>query len=135
MSGVTAVVLAMGDKIPDAAVNWANVSGVTPQANADQSLTGITPLYIRATITGYSNTGAVGSGSLRIFVGGVEVSSVTAAEAATVDAYVTAGQNIHFEARKGGAGTGTNWQGTVTVIIRDTGYPLDSFTVSVDSPP
>lgn len=135
MSGVTAVVLAMGDKIPDAAVNWANVSGTTPQANADQSLSGITPLYIRATITGYSNTGAAGSGSLRVFVGGVETGNVTASEGAVLDQYVAAGQNIHYEARKGGAGTGTNWQGTVTVIIRDTGYPLDSFTVSVDSPP
>lgn len=132
MTGVSAVILSLGDKIPDSAVNWANISGLTPQANADQSLAGITPLWIRATITGYSVTGT--AGSLRVFVDSVEIASVSSAEGATLDAFVAAGQNIHFEGRKGGTGS-TNWQGTVTVRIRDTGYLLDTFTASVDSGP
>lgn len=122
------------DVTPDA-VNWGNIGpGVTPQANSDQTITGINAaITLRATISG----GVYGAGAkgLLVYKGGSLYASVTAADAATLDVPVVAGDTVHYEATKGVPGSGTSWTGTVTVTNVNTGDTLDTFTVDVSAEP
>lgn len=121
-----------GDRKPDA-VNWASVAGASPAENANQTISGIsTSIALRATITGYARTGG-NAGGLSILVNGSIAATVTAAEGASVSAQVGPGESVRFQATKGLAGSGTNWSGTVTVIVAATGYVVDTFTVSCDA--
>lgn len=131
MSGALLAVVNCGSKFPVA--DWANISGTSPAANADKTMAAITPLTLRATLSG----GVYNAGSkfLQVYKNGVAGASVTAADGATVDAFVAAGDTVHYEATKGAAGSGTSWTGTVTVKVLETGFVVDTFTVSVDAPP
>lgn len=130
MSGALIAVLNCGAKFPVA--DWANISGVSPATNADKTMSAISSLTLRATISG----GSYGAGAKALGVyrnGSIVGSAVTAADGATVDARVVAGDTIHYEATKGVAGSGTSWSGTVTVTVLETGFVVDTFTVSVNA--
>lgn len=132
--GAGAGLFHLGDRSPDA-VNWANAGpGVTPQANADQTLQGFDgTITLRATLS----AGAYGAGAknLLVYKGGVLAGSVTAANGATLDVAVVSGNTIHYEGTKGVPGSGTSWNATITVTVLETGETLDTFTVSVDAEP
>ncbi len=120
------------DQTPDA-VNWANIGpGTSPQVNANQTITGITTgITLRATLS----AGAYDAGAKIFYVyknGGL-VTSVTAANAASIDCAVVSGDTVHYEATKGGT-TASQWLATATVTVVETGATLDTFTISVDAP-
>jgi hypothetical protein len=117
------------DQVPDA-VNWANISGASPQSNADQTMQGFTgSLTLRATFSAVVLD--AGPESFAIHRNGASVASTsTPANGGTLDATIASGNTIHFEATKGLVGSGTTWSCTVTVSIVETGQVIDTFTVS-----
>lgn len=109
------------DVIPDA-VNWANVSGASPQANANQSITGITStISISLALSGTSGEA--------IFLK-YRINSGTYVTYSTPFS-VSVGDTLNFQVSTiaGGAGAGT-----VTVTNDSSGSAtLDTFTYNMSS--
>lgn len=128
--------LGSADTSPDA-VNWANFAGTSPQVNADQTISGIdTTITLVATLS--AGTYGAGAKTFSIYVDGVAIQTLTSGfmtDGATVSAPVVTSNVVHFGATKGAAGSGSNWNATVTVTVQETGAVLDTFTASCDAPP
>lgn len=126
--------LKTGDATPDA-LNWANIGpGDSPQANADQTIVGIsTSITLRATLT--SGSYDPGIKSFLVYKNGSSAGSVSPEDNATLDVTVNVGDTVHYEATKGSPGSGTAWNATCTVTNLNTGATLDTFTVNVSAIP
>lgn len=128
------------DNVPDA-VNWANVGpGNSPQVNAFQTISGLnTTITLVATLS--AGTYGAGGKTFRYYLNGVAqsgaalISAAAVLNGATISLVVGNTDQVHFEATKGAAGSGTSWSATITVTVLETGQTLDTFTVSVDAPP
>lgn len=133
MAGALVVVLGIGKRdVTPAAVNWANITANDSGANADQTISDIIQsITLRATMSSVS-VSALATAVLRIFVGGVEIDQDTFANAAFIEATVSNGANVHFEADISGLSTDTG-SCTVTVTNQtDVGTPtLDTFAVNL----
>lgn len=118
-------------------LNWANVpSGVSPQSNADQTISGLSPgvsITLRATLS--AGTYGAGIKSFNVYKNSVLNGSVTPANGATLDVTVQNGDTVHYEDTKGGT-SGTAWDATTNVTnITDGGAAIDTFTnLSVTAP-
>jgi hypothetical protein len=135
MTGVLCATAGVGgDATPDP-VNWANIGfGVSPQSNADQTISGISSaITLRATLSaGFYDAGPK---AFSVYKNSAIAGSVTPANGATLDVSVSNGDTVHYEATKGLAGSGTTWNATVTVANVNTGATLDTFTADVEAPP
>lgn len=118
--------IASGGETLRASSAWGNISGVSPASNTARTITGSGPLT--AVISGYSSTG--GNQTLRLYVNGALVSTLTASGGAILTYSVADGDSVYFLATKGADGSGTSASWTVT-----TNAGVAPFTVSVSSPP
>lgn len=110
-------------------VNWSDMIGVSPVANAGQEITGGTAV-LRATLSGVFVD--VGPESFAIFVNGAQIDTeFSIAEGAFVEAAVQSGDTVFFFATKGLAGSGTIWTGTATVTAG--AQVLDTFTIECEA--
>ena len=125
------------DQIPDA-VNWADISGETPQQNASQTMQGFTgTLTLRVTM------GAVVAGSgartFHIYKNGasaVSLSGTGLVTGATMETSITSGDTIYFYGTKGGVSPAAWSCNTVTITIVETGNTIDTFAVvTIEAPP
>lgn len=112
--------LGAGADVTPNAVDWANVSGASPQANANQTISGID---VSITIS-LSDSGGFSGFEYRLDSGSYVTYSVPFS--------VNDGQTLNF--RVPGLIPGTN-AGTITVVNdSDASTTLDTFTYSVDLP-
>lgn len=124
--------IAAGGLVASLSANFANIGpGDTPQANADVTVTINGPGTLRVTCS--AGTYGAGGKGLLVYVGGVNVASITPSDGATLDATLAAGANtVHYEATK--ASSGTSWNATLTPRLVETGQTLASFTAAVSAP-
>lgn len=110
------------------ASGWANITGTSEAVNADKTIVGGGTLVV--TVSGFSSTGGPAPG-LKLYVNGVAVLTITAANGAHGGAQVRNGDAVHFGATKGLVGSGNSASWTVNTNVRGGA----SFTVSVDAAP
>lgn len=122
MSILAAYMATLGGDVTPNAVNWAAVSGVSPQANANQTVDGCT----RSITISMAKSGTTGTTSIveyRIASG----SYVTYTAPFSIDAL--AGQTLNWRVQLAAPGAGT---GTITVKNdSDASATLDTFTYNL----
>lgn len=115
------------DQTP-AAMNFADITGTSPAANADVAVSGINvPIVLRATVGSVSGLGVLPR--IAVFVNGSQVTDTPMVNGNTIDATVVVTDNVHYVATTNGA----NKACAMTVInLTDGNASIKVFNVSVD---